>query len=64
MAEPEGRWCDGTPHHPQAIPPLPLHDYRWMGDDPYTECARCGRITAHDGRVIFEGRMSSTVGKD
>jgi hypothetical protein len=50
-------WCDGTPHSPQAIPPLPFHDWRWMGDDPYTECARCGQINGHDGRTIKEGRV-------
>ncbi len=50
-------WCDGTPHHPKAIPPLPFHDYRWLGDDPYIECARCGQINSHDGHTIKEGRV-------
>lgn len=59
----EGRsqatWCDGTPHHPKATPPLPFHDIRWDGDDPYTKCVRCGEVTdALSGRVVVTGSAS------
>lgn len=35
-------WCDGTPHAPDAIPPLPFHDWRFDVDNPWSICARCG----------------------
>ena len=60
MSEIAGRtpsWCDGTPHSPQAIPPLPFHDWRWDGDDPYVVCRRCNRIEdARTRHVVQEGR--------
>lgn len=55
------RWCDGQPHSPTAIPPLPLHDDRWSGDDPYLECRRCGLIRdSRTGRVLVPGRTSAS----
>jgi hypothetical protein len=36
-------WCDGTPHSPNAIPPLPHHDWRYDMDNPWLICARCGK---------------------
>jgi hypothetical protein len=48
--------CDGTPHPPTAIPPLPFHAWRFWGDDPYLICDRCGQLQdALSGRVIREG---------
>ena len=49
-------WCDGTPHSPSAIPPLPLHDWRWDGDNPVLVCARCGEYRdALTGQTIIAG---------
>lgn len=39
-------WCDGTPHAPDAIPPLPFHDLRFDMDNPWLVCARCGASDA------------------
>lgn len=39
-------WCDGTPHSPAAIPPLPFHDWRFDMDNPWVKCARCGKSDA------------------
>lgn len=38
---PLSAWCDGTPHSPDAIPPLPFHDWRFDMDNPWSICARC-----------------------
>lgn len=41
-------WCDGTPHSPKAIPPLPFHDWRYDCDNPWLICARCRAMSTDD----------------
>ena len=52
-------WCDGTPHSPTAIPPLPFHDWRYDLDNPWLICARCAKRDAPE-----PARMSPTTGSE
>lgn len=57
-------WCDGTPHSPNAIPPLPFHDWRCDLDNPWLICARCGQRNSGPGPLAEQGRRLASQRDD